>query len=90
MRGRHLLSIADLTADELELLLSTAARLKRDGYPRALAGPSLALLFEKPSPRTRVSFAAALHPPAGPSTSHTPRDDSRDRRDSRDSRLYLT
>ena len=60
MRGRHLLSIADLTADELELLLSTAARLKRDGYPRALEGQSLALLFEKPSLRTRVSFDVAM------------------------------
>jgi ornithine carbamoyltransferase len=60
LRGRHLLSIAGLSADELELLLSTAARLKRDGFQRALEGQTLALLFEKPSLRTRVSFDVAM------------------------------
>ncbi len=60
MRGRDLISIADLSADELELVLSVAARLKRDGYPRALEGQALALLFEKPSLRTRVSFDVAM------------------------------
>lgn len=60
MRGRHLLSIADLSADDLEVLLSTAAELKRGGYPRALEGQTLALLFEKPSLRTRVSFDVAM------------------------------
>ena len=60
MRGRDLISIADLTADELELLLTTAAQLKRDGYPHALEGPTLALLFEKSSLRTRVSFDVAM------------------------------
>ena len=60
MRGRDLISIADLTADELELLLTTAAQLKRDGYPHALEGQTLALLFEKPSLRTRVSFDVAM------------------------------
>ena len=60
MRGRHLLSIADLSASELEAILSTAARLKRDGYPHVLAGKTLALLFEKPSLRTRVSFDVAM------------------------------
>ena len=60
MRGRDLLSIADLTADELEAVLSTASRLKRDGYPRALERQTLALLFEKPSLRTRVSFDVAM------------------------------
>jgi ornithine carbamoyltransferase len=60
VRGRDLLSIADLSADELETVLTTAEELKRDGYPRALAGQSLALLFEKPSLRTRVSFDVAM------------------------------
>lgn len=60
MRGRDLISIADLSAEELELVLSVAARLKRDGYPAALAGRTLALLFEKPSLRTRVSFDVAM------------------------------
>ncbi|MDZ4277682.1 MAG: ornithine carbamoyltransferase, partial [Dehalococcoidia bacterium] len=60
MRGRDLVSIADLSADELERILSTAAHLKRDGYPRALEGQTIALLFEKPSLRTRVSFDVAM------------------------------
>lgn len=60
MRGSHLLSIGDLSEEELEEILSTAARLKGDGYPRALEGQTLALLFEKPSLRTRVSFDVAM------------------------------
>lgn len=60
MRGRDLISIADLSAEELEAVLSTAADLKRDGYPSALEGQTLALLFEKPSLRTRVSFDVAM------------------------------
>jgi len=60
VRGRDLISIADLSADELELVLSVAAELKRGGYPRALEGQTLALLFEKPSLRTRVSFDVAM------------------------------
>jgi ornithine carbamoyltransferase len=61
LRGRDLISIAELDADELEAFLSTAARLKRGDYPQALAGQTLALLFEKPSLRTRVSFDVAMH-----------------------------
>lgn len=60
MHGRDLLSIADLTAEELRMLLSVAARQKRDGAPDALHGQTLALLFEKPSLRTRVSFDIAM------------------------------
>ena len=60
MRGRNLISIADLTSDELALILSESARLKRDGCPRVLEGKTLALLFEKASLRTRVSFEVAM------------------------------
>ncbi len=60
MYGRDLISIADLAAEELEVLLSVAARLKRDGSPHALEGQTLALLFEKQSLRTRVSFDVAM------------------------------
>jgi ornithine carbamoyltransferase len=60
LHGRHLISIADLSAGDLETVLSTAERLKRDGFPRALEGQTLALLFEKPSLRTRVSFDVAM------------------------------
>jgi ornithine carbamoyltransferase len=62
MQGRDLLSIGDLSRDELEAVLSLALRLKRnpEGSAGALQGQTLALLFEKPSLRTRVSFDVAM------------------------------
>lgn len=58
-----LLRIADLTPEFLEDLLDLSADMK--ARPRAWldshAGESLALIFEKPSTRTRVSFAAAAY-----------------------------
>ena len=64
MRGRDLLSLADLSPDEVGLVLDGAATLKRAlkaGEPHALlAGRSLAMLFEKPSLRTRTTFAAGM------------------------------
>ena len=61
MRGRDLLSISELTSDELDLILRTALSLKRDGGGHdLLRGKTLALLFEKPSLRTRVSFDVAM------------------------------
>lgn len=60
MRARHLLSIADIDADEITEILDRAARFKREGSPPLLAGKTLALVFEKPSLRTRVSFHVAM------------------------------
>ena len=60
LRGRDLISISDLSPAELELVLDVASRLKREGIPRALEGQTLALVFEKPSLRTRVSFDVAM------------------------------
>jgi len=61
MRGRDLLSIADLSPDEVERILRTALSLKRDGGGHdLLRGKTLALVFEKPSLRTRVSFDVAM------------------------------
>ena len=60
----HFLTIDDLTNDELATVLDDAAALKRaqaDGTPhRLLAGRTLAMLFEKPSTRTRVSFEVGM------------------------------
>jgi ornithine carbamoyltransferase len=57
---RHLLSSADLDADDLERILAAASALREQRatgrLPRALAGRQVALLFEKPSLRTRVTF----------------------------------
>jgi ornithine carbamoyltransferase len=61
VRGRDLLSIAELSPDELELILRTALSLKRDGGGHdLLRNKTLALIFEKPSLRTRVSFDVGM------------------------------
>ncbi len=61
MRGRDLISIADPSSQELEHVLGTATALKgRAERLRPLAGKTLALVFEKPSLRTRVSFEVAM------------------------------
>ncbi len=60
MRGRDLLSITDLSPDELAMLLRNALAMKRDGTPPVLAGKTVAMLFEKPSLRTRVSFEVGM------------------------------
>lgn len=58
---KDLLSIADLSADEIAGLMETAVSLKnRNTNSPELAGCSLALIFEKPSLRTRVSFDLAM------------------------------
>lgn len=57
---RHFLSIGDLDRSTLETVLSSAEELKRSPRGTKLAGRSLALVFEKPSLRTRVSFEAAM------------------------------
>ena len=52
----------DITPDELLALLDLAADVKRAPrlYLSALAGRSIALLFEKPSLRTRMTFELAI------------------------------
>lgn len=56
---RHLLSSSDLEPGEIKHVLEVAGRLKRRPQ-RLLEGRQLALLFEKPSLRTRVSFQVAM------------------------------
>src|ERR1700716_2550434 len=62
---KHFISIADHTTQELRHLLDVARRLKKQpketGRNGAIfAGKTLAMIFEKPSLRTRVSFAVAM------------------------------
>ncbi|HUV86080.1 MAG TPA: ornithine carbamoyltransferase [bacterium] len=65
LSGRSFLSLADFTADEINAILELAEELKREraaGVRRDIhAGKTLALLFQKPSLRTRVSFDVAMH-----------------------------
>lgn len=60
---RHLRSLLDLDADDVERVLSLAARVKADpsAYREALRGKSIAMIFAKQSTRTRISFEVGIH-----------------------------
>ncbi len=62
---RDLLTLADLTSHELRALLNRAAELKAirraGGHTDSLRGRTLAMIFEKASTRTRVSFDVGMH-----------------------------
>ncbi len=66
LRGRDFLSVADLSAREVERVFATATTLKAEfratrRHPALpLAGRTLAMLFQKPSLRTRVTFEAGM------------------------------
>jgi ornithine carbamoyltransferase len=60
-RARHFVSLGDLEPRDLDGLLQRAASLKAgDGRGNELAGRTLALVFEKPSLRTRLSFDVGM------------------------------
>jgi ornithine carbamoyltransferase len=60
-RTRHLLRLGDLRVQELEQLLDLAARMKEHpyGWVHSLEGDVLVSIYDKPSTRTRISFATA-------------------------------
>ena len=64
LKGRHVISLADFTRDELFLILDTADTLKlkqKYGEPhRYLKEKTLGMIFERPSTRTRVSFEVGM------------------------------
>ena len=63
LHGRDVRSVRDLTGPELASLITVASDIKRHPhrYDGALTGRTVAMLFEKPSLRTRVSFAVAAY-----------------------------
>jgi ornithine carbamoyltransferase len=71
MKPRHLLSLEDLSREDLTGLVRDALRLKteirREGPRPHLAGRSLVMIFDKPSTRTRVSFEVAMYQLGGQS-----------------------
>lgn len=81
MNPRHFLTLADLSADELKLLLARAIELKhmRAGAPQPLAGKVVAMIFEKSSTRTRVSFESGVAQLGGTTLFLSPRDMHLDR-----------
>ena len=74
--SRHLLDITDLSAEELRTILHLAQRVD---LPRPLEGLGVALIFEKPSNRTRQSMEMAVFQlgghPAAPITAGAGNDD---------------
>jgi len=63
LKGRHFLKLEDFTPQELSYLLDLSQQLKAQKYagvlPKLLEGKNIALLFEKPSTRTRCAFVVA-------------------------------
>ncbi len=62
LRGRDLLSLQDLSPDEILGLIKLSAELKKDRrkFSGRLSGRSVAMIFEKPSTRTRISLDVAV------------------------------
>ncbi len=61
---KDLLTLRDITREDLEVILDLAAKLKRDrktSTEKPLLGKSIGLIFAKSSTRTRVSFEVGVH-----------------------------
>lgn len=61
--GKDLISVKDLSTREIEQLFLLAKRLKKEPakFKKTLSGKTLALVFEKPSNRTYVSFSVGMY-----------------------------
>ncbi len=82
MKGKDFLSISDLSAEGLKALIRTAIRMKLEGWTTSLSGKTLALVFEKPSLRTRMSFELAMRQQGGESLYISPEEVGLGRRES--------
>ena len=65
MEGKDFLSVADLTSDEVGQLIERAGDMKKGRLHGSLEGKNIALAFEKPSLRTRVSFEVGIRQMGG-------------------------
>ena len=74
MAKKDFISIRDLSGEELQGLLAKGLEVKAhpERFTGALRGQALAMIFEKPSLRTRVSFDAGIHQLGGFSINLTP------------------
>ena len=61
--SKHIISINDLSREELELVLETAAKLKANPQPELLKHKVIASCFFEASTRTRLSFETSMHRP---------------------------
>jgi ornithine carbamoyltransferase len=60
LKSKDFLSIADLTSERLKTIITSAVAMKTEGWNTRLSEKTLALLFELPSLRTRVSFEVGM------------------------------
>jgi len=64
LRNKDLIAINDLSREEVQMVLNLAKfmkqRAKKGNTPKLLKGKTLAMIFEKPSNRTRVSFEVGM------------------------------
>ncbi|KAF3977599.1 MAG: ornithine carbamoyltransferase [Methylococcales symbiont of Iophon sp. n. MRB-2018] len=76
MQPRHFISLLDLTSDEFRRLIHRAKQLKTNKDPdfQPLKGQVLAMIFEKSSTRTRISFATGMAQFGGSALFLSPRD----------------
>lgn len=78
LNGRDFISMDDLTPDEIRAVLERSSDLKRrlraGESPPALAGKTLAMIFEKPSLRTRVTFEVGMRQLGGHAIYLSPQD----------------
>ncbi len=57
---KHIISISELTREELELIVATAGKLKAQPMPELIKNKVVASCFFEPSTRTRLSFETAI------------------------------
>ncbi len=85
MKGRHVLSVNDMTTEEVRALFDLTRDIKMGRNPDNGRNKTLAMIFEKPSLRTRATFSVAMtrlggthvympHTEVGLGTRETPRD----------------
>lgn len=81
---KDFIDVSDFTAEEVRAFIRDAARIKADpgAFTRALEGKALAMIFEKPSLRTRVSFEVGIHQLGGFSLYLSPADINLGKRES--------
>ena len=79
---RDFLSVSDFSPQEIKQVIEQAMTLKEEDSAHLLSGKTLALLFEKPSLRTRVSFEIAIHQLGGYAIYLSPQEVGLDKRES--------